>query len=298
MSDQDESPLNSDAEDSPLAELKRTQNKEKKDLRAKITSMKRAVPNNDKKKKKEVGALIEKMEKELKEKHETEMKELESKIGAVKVSEPVQDIVNEQAKAREEAIKKKIAKNQKKQEKKAAEQQRRAQLAAEDEANAETSKGNLENKSILEALKERKLALVHIDPDGDCLFSAIAHQLSLNDGPDLNSENVRSQAANFIRENADDFVPFLTDDQGEPLSEDGFQKYCDKIEKPCAAGGAWGGAPELRAISQIFKRKIEIIQPNKQVTVFGEEFKGKPLVITYHRYAYNLGEHYNSTSSA
>ena len=77
--------------------------------------MKRAVPNNDKKKKKEVGALIEKMEKELKEKHETEMKELESKIGAVKVSEPVQDTVNEQAKAREEAIKKKIAKNQKKQ---------------------------------------------------------------------------------------------------------------------------------------------------------------------------------------
>ena len=36
MSDQDESPVNSDGEDSPLAELKRTQNKEKKDLRGKI----------------------------------------------------------------------------------------------------------------------------------------------------------------------------------------------------------------------------------------------------------------------
>ena len=81
----------------------------------------------------------------------------------------------------------------------------------------------MENKSILEALKERNLALVHIDPDGDCLFSAIAHQLSLHGGPDLNSENVRSQAATYIRENSDDFVPFLTDDQGELLSEEGFQ---------------------------------------------------------------------------
>ena len=33
MSDEDESPLNSDAEDSPLTKLKQTQNKEKKDLR-------------------------------------------------------------------------------------------------------------------------------------------------------------------------------------------------------------------------------------------------------------------------
>ncbi|KAE9549295.1 hypothetical protein FO519_007497 [Halicephalobus sp. NKZ332] len=298
MSDQDESPVGSDVEDSPLAQLKRTQNKEKKELRAKITSMKRAVPNNDKKKKKEVSTLIEKMEKELKEKHDVQMTELESKIGAVKISEQVDETVNEQAKAKEEAIKKKLAKNQKKQDKKTAEQQRRAQLAAEDEANAETSRGQLENKSILEALTERSLTLVHIDPDGDCLFSAIAHQLSLQGGVDLSSENLRSQAATYIREHSDDFVPFLTDDQGEPLSEEGFQNYCEKIEKPCALGGAWGGAPELRAISQIVKKKIEIIQPNKQVTVFGEEFKGNPLVITYHRYAYNLGEHYNSTTNA
>ena len=77
--------------------------------------MKRAVPNNDKKKKKEVNAQIEKMESELKNKHEAEMKELESKIGAVKISEPVDNAADEQVKAREEAIKKKVAKNQKKQ---------------------------------------------------------------------------------------------------------------------------------------------------------------------------------------
>jgi hypothetical protein len=42
--------------------------------------------------------------------------------------------------------------------------------------------------------------------------------------------------------------------------------------------------------------RIEVLQANGQKSVFGEHFEANdPLLITYHNYAYSLGEHYNST---
>uniref|UniRef100_A0AC34RI09 OTU domain-containing protein n=1 Tax=Panagrolaimus sp. JU765 TaxID=591449 RepID=A0AC34RI09_9BILA len=294
MSERSESPTNSDGEETPLAVLKRKQNKERKELQTKITGMKRAVPSSDKKRKKEVTSQIEKLEEDLKKKHDAEIADLEKNFGAVTVEDPVDDRASEAQKAKEEAIKKKMAKNQKKHDKKLAEAKRRAELAEEEEALGKVSKGHLETVSILETLSDRKLAIVDIAPDGDCLFNALAHQLSIN-GIDLTGENIRTQVADYIREHSNDFLPFLTDDNGEKLTKSGFKEYCAMIQAPSHLGGIWGGAPELRATSQIFKKKIEIIQPDNQLTVFGEDFKGKPLVITYHRFAYNLGEHYNST---
>lgn len=254
--------------------------------------MKRAIPNNDKKKKKEMTTQIEKLESDMKIKHDAEISELTSKVGTIKVEDS--SINAEEAwKAKEKAMKEKIiAKNTKKQEKKAADQKRKAELEAQDEANAATSRGNLETESIVEELNKRKLEAYNIAPDGDCLFNAVAHQLSLTDKFDLNGSNIRAQTADYLRKNADEFMPFMTDEQGEMLTEEGFKKYCKGIEE-----SLWGGSPELNAISKIFKKKIIVIQSNQQPTVFGEEFDGKPIIITYHRYAYELGEHYNSTIS-
>lgn len=59
------------------------------------------------------------------------------------------------------------------------------------------------------------------------------------------------------------------------------------------------GDVEIRAISSSSNQRIEIIQPNGQITIFGEDMKSNdPIVITYHRHAYALGEHYNSTVKA
>lgn len=52
---------------------------------------------------------------------------------------------------------------------------------------------------------------------------------------------------------------------------------------------------QLRALSCALEKRIEVVQPEGRSIVFGEEFKGRAVVITFHRHAYNLGEHYNST---
>ncbi|VDN88943.1 unnamed protein product, partial [Brugia pahangi] len=54
----------------------------------------------------------------------------------------------------------------------------------------------------------------------------------------------------------------------------------------------------IRATACALERRIEVIQPGGRVLLFGEEYSDrKPLIITFHRFAYNLGEHYNSTIS-
>ena len=54
---------------------------------------------------------------------------------------------------------------------------------------------------------------------------------------------------------------------------------------------------QLRALSQVLRRRIEVVQAEGRVIVVGEEFIDpslEPIVLTYHRHMYGLGEHYNS----
>jgi len=99
-----------------------------------------------------------------------------------------------------------------------------------------------------------------------------------------------------MKRNRDDYLPFLTNAEGDVLSQDQFEDYCQKLLKP----GVWGGHPELVALSTSYQRPIEVLQANAGPIIIGEQYvgRGKPLIITYHRHAYRLGEHYNSTSPA
>lgn len=72
--------------------------------------------------------------------------------------------------------------------------------------------------------------------------------------------------------------------------EDHFMRYCDAIETT----GVWGGQPEILALSQALNVPIWVIQSGSPPVKIGEENKGKPLLISYHRKMYGLGEHYNS----
>jgi len=54
---------------------------------------------------------------------------------------------------------------------------------------------------------------------------------------------------------------------------------------------------QLRALSQVLRRGIEVVQAEGRVIVIGEEFINsslEPIILTYHRHMYGLGEHYNS----
>lgn len=54
---------------------------------------------------------------------------------------------------------------------------------------------------------------------------------------------------------------------------------------------------QLRALSHVLLRPIEIIQAKGPAVVVGNEYKDKSTVtLTYHRHMFGLGEHYNSVT--
>ena len=70
-----------------------------------------------------------------------------------------------------------------------------------------------------------------------------------------------------------------------------FFKYCDDIKEKVV----WGGQLEIKAISNILKRPIRIIQAENEIRLGPSEGSNRELIITYHKHLYRLGEHYNST---
>ena len=56
----------------------------------------------------------------------------------------------------------------------------------------------------------------------------------------------------------------------------------------------WGGECELRAASLQLRRRIHVYQADGPMREVGEEFEGEPLLLSYHRHQYTLGEHYNA----
>ncbi|KAH7728130.1 OTU-like cysteine protease family protein [Aphelenchoides avenae] len=293
----------SDDQLSPMESLLSKHSKEKKELQAKITALKHSIPKNDKKKKKEVTTQVDEWEKELKLRHEAAVRALENELSALNVAEPngdVKPVESKSAAPNDEPEEKgwKPTKAQKRREKKAEDLRRRAEAAAVDAKNAEFSQGHIEGQEIRRVLKERQLQLHEIAPDGDCMYNSLAHQLRSGSGDPMTGAELRRIAASYIRDNKDDFLPFLTNESGEPIDEFEFEDYCGKTNRSSAEGGAWGGAAELKAISSALGRRIEVLQPDGRIEVFGDHFGKKPLIITYHRFAYTLGEHYNSVTTA
>ncbi|CAH0557471.1 unnamed protein product [Brassicogethes aeneus] len=80
-------------------------------------------------------------------------------------------------------------------------------------------------------------------------------------------------------------------DEEKTVNEDEFKKYC----KDVATTKLWGGQLELKALSNILSCPIKVIQASGPPTIQGEGLDGPELILTYHRFLYRLGEHYNST---
>lgn len=273
-----------------LMKLKAAHRKERKEMQANIMNMKRSVATGDKKRKREVAAEIAKLENEMKNRHEKEIAELRPELSLVGSVDQVPVEQNPEKEPR-------ISKAQKKRNKKAELNKMREEAAVQARIDAENAPRRLEHEAIKQFLADYGLVIYDVSPDGDCLYSAVAHQLSLVSATQFKSEDIRQMAASYMRTHKDVFLPFLIGDDGEALHEIEFDEYCTKVEKSCKDGGVWGGEAELRAIACALGRRIEVFQSGRRVLTFGEEFRHKkPLIITFHQYAYNLGQHYNSTA--
>lgn len=148
-----------------------------------------------------------------------------------------------------------------------------------------------------------------INPDGHCLFAAVADQLAiLGILPRAQANYIvtRTAAANYIYTHPDDFLPFLPSIDGEDgvgatnaglISPKQFEIYCATIRDT----GVWGGEPEILALSRAYNVPIHVIQSGTPPVVVhnptgapdhddGLDGTKKVVRISYHRRMYGLGE--------
>jgi OTU domain-containing protein 6 len=141
-----------------------------------------------------------------------------------------------------------------------------------------------------------------INPDGHCLFSAIADQLVILDllpSAQANYANIRQTAAQYMFSHPNDFIPFLPsvgedtggNVDGGIMSLEGFERYCASIRDTAV----WGGEPEILALSRAFDVPIHVIQGGHPPIVVHNPREGPinerhTVRISYHRKMYGLGE--------
>ena len=150
-----------------------------------------------------------------------------------------------------------------------------------------------------------------INPDGHCLFSAVADQLAfLNLVPpqEAHYAYTRAAAAAYMLAHPEYFAPFLPRVEGEGEGEGAgasdasgvigpreYARYCATIRDT----GAWGGEPEILALSRAYAVTIHVVQGGQPPVVVHDP-SGAPRTdnlkeqravrISYHRRMYGLGE--------
>lgn len=319
-----------------MDELLAKHRKEQKDLQGRITQKKKSAT---KKTRKGVNDDCERMQRELTERHQAEIAQLNGEP-----AEPVEELqelsLEDQTPAKGESNEEKAtqepqqtepasetipeqptvgrAKKSNRQKarlaRRAAEQAAQAEAAAEEAANQTDYRRN--EKDVMEEVF-RKLGLkeVEVNPDGHCLYSAIAKQLDdsgLGLRPDPSRiilppptqsridtvaspqhdgyRAVRAVTADFIVEHKDDFEAFME----EPLDA-----YTRKIKLTAE----WGGQLELQAIARAYGVDINVVQSGGrmekidcgEMDSFDEEEKRRRVIwLAYYRHSYGLGEHYNA----
>lgn len=262
--------------------------RERKELQNEIQALKKSCLKGDKKKKKEVLDDIVRLELALEQKHEKELKEVELNSKDENADEEQMSEGDENAGSNEV----RITKAQKRRNKKAAEEREREERIISQEIQNKNGPRNKELQEIKRILKEGGLQLYNIPADGNCLYCAVDHQLDMTSRQSYSVPVLRKMTATYMREHKDDFLPFMMhNDEDKVFTEDMYEEYCKSLEnKPI-----WGGQIEIRALSSLLKCPIKVIQANSGATIQGEEYDGSPLVLSYHRHLYRLGEHYNST---
>jgi OTU domain-containing protein 6 len=150
--------------------------------------------------------------------------------------------------------------------------------------------------------QRRGLHEKEVKADGHCLYAAIADGLKFQglelrpiiqptiiDGEEEKIEDyrvVRKTAAEYIKANQGDFVPFLE----EPLDE-----YVTKVGET----GEWGGQLELLALAKAYGIDIAVLQGDGNVvSIEGGGKHSRKLWLAYYKHGFGLGEHYNSLRKA
>ena len=243
--------------------------------------MKHGIPKGDKKRKKEVIGQIADLEMQLKEKQEKELRDLKSpdkevieKIGGLSLANESNEAADGEPVFEYSEVK--VSKAQKRRDRKAKqERENRLLIDQQFKADSRTSQRTLEEQRLRTILVEQGFRLHDIPSDGDCMYKAIEHQLSLQ-GIEIQVSDLRRRCANILRVMKEEYLPFLLGEDEGLLDDSKYQAYCDKIENT----KAWGGNVELQALSYDLKLPIKVLQANGPSIDLGDQFKYKqPLIL-------------------
>lgn len=296
-----------------LEDMQTRHRKEQKDLQGKITQKKKGAT---KKTRKGVNTECEELERQLKERQQQESVTLlgdqkrdvedagelddssnEDAASVNGITESLNQTSVSESTPSEDGQPKKKNRQKERLARRAAEQQAAVEEAKKEAAN-QPDKKEVERKKMLGQIKAEGLVEKGIRPDGHCLFSAVADQLSQAEIPLSSSSNselkedqrykvVRQAAATYISTHPDDFVAFMD----EPL-----EQYVSKIRDTAE----WGGHIELLALAKTYNVEICVIRDTgKQIIEPGLEGKeAEKIWLAYYQHGFGLGEHYNSLRKA
>ncbi|CAH2063024.1 unnamed protein product [Thlaspi arvense] len=192
----------------------------------------------------------------------------------------------------------KPSKSVKRREKRAKEEADREQRIKEEQSKVKSDR-MLENQKLEKKLEPLGLTVNEIKPDGHCLYRAVENQLANRSGgaSPYTYQKLREMAAAYMREHQTDFIPFFLSeteaDSNGGSAEERFEKYCGEVESTAA----WGGQLELGALTHCLRKHIMVFSGSFPDVEMGKEYKSgndSTLMLSYHRHAFGLGEHYNS----
>eukprot|EP01134_Creolimax_fragrantissima_P000790 CFRG0790T1 len=298
---------------------------EKRELLSSTTQLKNSVPKKDKKKMKETNQLIARMQQDLAVRQKLELElaaegvadnDLDNAVQqklqemSLKSAEQSNGTMNDRgttsANASTAASGQEDCSAPEGDKSKSKSQRRRERKEEEAKLNQIVAERNAVNNPAPDLAKNERFAFIRrltplgitihdIPADGDCLYAAIADQLKRQgrtlDGELPTASSLRKLAADHIRDNREDFLPYCLDDDGEMVSADQFDKYCNKVER----SKQWGGQLELRAIAEGLHTSIVVYQAETdELPIAIADSVEKALLVSYHKHAYTLGAHYNS----
>ncbi|XP_065292880.1 deubiquitinase OTUD6B-like isoform X2 [Dermacentor albipictus] len=261
-------------------ELLQAHRKERKELQAKIQSLKHSVPKGDKKRKKDVAAEVAVLEAELEEKHKKDLEEFVAlQSDGVANGEPEVDGVTDELDAvslHEHIVKQsKASKAEKRREKKRQKEVRREKEIAEQEVENQFLPRAVEERELRVILGKLGLAIYEIPSDGNCMYKAMEHQLGLF-GVMKSMSELRQETANYMLSHTEEFLPFLTSRKnGDMMTAEEYEDYCLEVSSTTA----WGGQVELKALSHACKVPITIVQATGPSIEIGTEYNAKPIFL-------------------
>lgn len=146
----------------------------------------------------------------------------------------------------------------------------------------------IEAETMNQLLVNRELKLHEIQPDGHCLFRSISDQLLLRHETNVSVQDLRTAAAKHIRDNRDEFVPYLFDEETMAIRDP--EDYTKELETTAM----WGSDMEILALARVYGCPVEVLTAGSAPITFNAEGENPKLLIAFYKHTYGLGEHYNS----